>query len=172
MCWMLGCLEWRWLGVFIALNHENNRWEWLLSIGAPDTVRCDSHITQPLGFEHSRLLELRLLVAPNSSVLHRTGTVHYPVRLWRLLWLLRALSAHYSVRMCLLQSTVALVAGAPLGAPDSPVAHRTVRWIIGERGLKNPNVKSSEFYGPGAPDSPVRQIRAPFGLFCSFIFEP
>jgi hypothetical protein len=23
---MLGWLEWRWLGVFIALNHQNNRW--------------------------------------------------------------------------------------------------------------------------------------------------
>jgi hypothetical protein len=34
---MLGLLEWRWLGVFIALNHQNNRWGWLLSIGAPDS---------------------------------------------------------------------------------------------------------------------------------------
>jgi hypothetical protein len=25
---------------------------------------------------------------------------------------------------------------------------------------------------PGAPDSPVRQTRAHFGLFCSFVFEP
>jgi hypothetical protein len=36
---MLGWLEWRWLGVFIALNHQNNRWGWLLSMGA-QTVRC------------------------------------------------------------------------------------------------------------------------------------
>ena len=36
-------------------------------------------------------LELYLLVALDSPVLHRTGTVHCPVRLWRLLLLLRAL---------------------------------------------------------------------------------
>jgi hypothetical protein len=24
-------------GVFIALNHQNNRWGWLLSMGAPDS---------------------------------------------------------------------------------------------------------------------------------------
>jgi hypothetical protein len=34
---MLGWLEWRWLGVFIALNHQNNLWGWLLSMGAPDS---------------------------------------------------------------------------------------------------------------------------------------
>ena len=30
-------LEWRWLGVFIALNHQFNRWGRLLSMGAPDS---------------------------------------------------------------------------------------------------------------------------------------
>jgi hypothetical protein len=34
---MLGLLEWRWLGVFIALNHQNNCWGWLLSMGAPNS---------------------------------------------------------------------------------------------------------------------------------------
>jgi hypothetical protein len=43
---MLGWLEWRWLGVFIALNHQNNRWGWLLSMGAPDSpVRQPRHPT-------------------------------------------------------------------------------------------------------------------------------
>jgi hypothetical protein len=37
-------------GVFIALNHQFNRWGRLLSMGAPDSVRCASHVTQPLGF--------------------------------------------------------------------------------------------------------------------------
>jgi hypothetical protein len=54
---MLGWLEWRWLGVFIALNHQTTVGEGLLSMGAPDTVRCASHVTQPLGFGCSRLLE-------------------------------------------------------------------------------------------------------------------
>jgi hypothetical protein len=45
----LGCLDWWWLGVFIALNHQ-------LTVGvgccrwAHRTVRCASHVTQPLGF--------------------------------------------------------------------------------------------------------------------------
>jgi hypothetical protein len=46
MCGMLGSLEWRWLGVFIALNNQNNRWGWLLSMGAPDSpVRQPRHPT-------------------------------------------------------------------------------------------------------------------------------
>jgi hypothetical protein len=43
---MLGWLEWRWLGVFIALNHQFNRWGRLLSMGAPDSpVRQPRHPT-------------------------------------------------------------------------------------------------------------------------------
>jgi hypothetical protein len=34
---MLGWLEWRWLGVFIALNHQTTVGEGLLSMGAPDS---------------------------------------------------------------------------------------------------------------------------------------
>jgi hypothetical protein len=30
---------------------------WLLSMGAPDTVRCASHVTQPLGFGRCQPLE-------------------------------------------------------------------------------------------------------------------
>jgi hypothetical protein len=43
---MLGSLEWRWLGVFIAPNHQATVGEGLLSMGAPDVVRCASHVTQ------------------------------------------------------------------------------------------------------------------------------
>jgi hypothetical protein len=43
---MLGWLEWRWLGVFIALNHQFNRWGRLLSMYAPDSpVRQPRHPT-------------------------------------------------------------------------------------------------------------------------------
>jgi hypothetical protein len=82
---MLGWLEWRWLGVFIALNHQTTVGVGLLSGAPPDAVRCASHVTQPLGFGHCRPLELCLLVAPNSPVPHQTRTVHCSVRLWRLL---------------------------------------------------------------------------------------
>jgi hypothetical protein len=43
---MLGWLEWRWLGVFIAPTHQFNRWGRLLSMGAPDSpVRQPRHPT-------------------------------------------------------------------------------------------------------------------------------
>jgi hypothetical protein len=43
---MIGWLEWRWLGVFIPLNHQNNCWGSLLSMGAPDSpVRQPRHPT-------------------------------------------------------------------------------------------------------------------------------
>jgi hypothetical protein len=48
-CWKLGCLEWWWLWVFIALNHH-------IAVGngcyrsAHRIVRCAGHVTQPLGF--------------------------------------------------------------------------------------------------------------------------
>jgi hypothetical protein len=52
----LGYLEWWWLGGIYSLNHQFNRWGGCLSMGAPD-----------------------------SPVRHRTGIVHYPVRLLTLL---------------------------------------------------------------------------------------
>jgi hypothetical protein len=46
MCGMLGWLECRWLGVFIALNHQTTVGEGLLSMGAPDSpVRQPRHPT-------------------------------------------------------------------------------------------------------------------------------
>jgi hypothetical protein len=107
--------------------------------------------------------ELCLLVAPYSPVLHRTCTVHCPVRLWPLLWLLRELSAHYSVAGVRCRRPLRWLAVAPL-------VHRTVGWIIAERDHRNPKVASLELYGPGAPDSPVRQTRASFGSFAPFFW--
>jgi hypothetical protein len=39
------------VGGIYSLNHQNGRWGTLLSTGAPNTVRCASHVTQPLGFD-------------------------------------------------------------------------------------------------------------------------
>jgi hypothetical protein len=118
--------------VFISTNHfvavGEICWRW-----ANRTVWCATgyclvrrHITQPLGFWSSWPLEALSSMAPDSPVPHQTGTVHCPVRLLRLLWLLHELSAHCSVCRCPLQSTVALVAVAPLGAPDSPLNYSGV----------------------------------------------
>jgi hypothetical protein len=72
-------------GVFIALNHQNNRWGWLLSMGAPDSATGHYPVRQPvtqrLGFGRCRQLELCLLVASDSPVPHRIGTFHCLVRL-------------------------------------------------------------------------------------------
>jgi hypothetical protein len=59
------------------------------------------------------------------------------------------------------------------GAPDSPVAHRTVRWIIAELRLRNPKVKSWRLILPGAPDT-VRCARpgSTSVSFCSFLWNP
>jgi hypothetical protein len=55
------------------------------------------------------------------------------------------------------------VALATVGSPDSPVYHRTVRYIIAVRRQTFP--ESGLFTGvqPGAPDSPVCQTEQSFG---------
>jgi hypothetical protein len=108
-------------GVFIAPNHQNNRWggccRWAhrtLS-GAPLTSALTS--------------------AVNCSAIR--GTV---------------------------QSTVAPKSRCSAGAP--PVNYSRVA-------LEKP--EGEEFGGVlsgGTPDSPMRQTRALFGFFCSFLFEP
>jgi hypothetical protein len=64
MCVMLGWLEWRWLRGIYSPQPPNNHWGGVavdghteLSGAPPDTVRCASHVTQPLGFGSSRPLE-------------------------------------------------------------------------------------------------------------------
>jgi hypothetical protein len=45
-CECLDCWSGGGWGVFIALNHQNNHWKWLLSMGAPDSpVRQPRHPT-------------------------------------------------------------------------------------------------------------------------------
>jgi hypothetical protein len=172
------CIEWDvwktwwWLGGFYSPQPPHSRWGGCLSMGAPDTVRCASHVTQSLEFWRFRPLELCLYGAPNSPVPHRTGTLHCPVRLLALLWL------------CANCPRTIHVAGDHWRWPlrslaVAPVAHRTVRWIIAERLSRNPKVASLKEYGPGhqtlsggTPDSPVRQTRVLFRFFCSFLLNP
>jgi hypothetical protein len=92
---------------------------------------------------------------------HRIGTVHCPARLWRLL----CSAAHCSSGIQLLQATVARSSRCSAGVPDSPVNYS---------GAASEKPEAEEFgvVQPGAPDSLVRQTRAHFGLFCSFLFEP
>jgi hypothetical protein len=90
--WKLECLEVWWLGGIYSPNHQSDRWGRLLSKGAPDSpVRQPRHPTVRVW-----PLELWHVGPPDNPVVHRTGPVHCPVRHLRLLWLLRAQSAHCS----------------------------------------------------------------------------
>jgi hypothetical protein len=118
----------------------------------PDTVRCASHVTQPLGFDRWSFWQLG----------HQTVTVYCPVHLLALLWLLHALSAHCSRTVHFCRRPLALLAVAPHGTPDSPVLHRTVWWIIAEGSPTNQKLRSLEWISlvhrtpsGGTPDSPV-----------------
>jgi hypothetical protein len=63
---------------------------------------------------------------PDSPVVHRTGTVHCPVRLLAPALTLRELFVHCSCVSRPLNSTVALATVAPFGTPDSPVNYSGV----------------------------------------------
>jgi hypothetical protein len=118
----LGCLEVWWLGVFIAPTTKVASGEGCYR-RAHWTVRCASHVTQLLGFDR---WSSNKWGPPDSPVVHRTITVHCPVRLLAPALTLRALSTHCSrtVRFC--RRPLALIAIALHGTPDSPVLHQTV----------------------------------------------
>jgi hypothetical protein len=155
----LGCLEWWWLGGIYSPQPPNNRWGRLLSMGAPDSVRCTSHVTQPLGFWSSWTLE-----ALSSSGTGQSGAVpdrHCSVSGAPLTSVLTSAAQCSTVR-----GTVAVdrCAGSrySAGTPDRPVAHQIVWWIIAESAWRNPRVASSALYGPGASDT-VRWHTGQFG---------
>jgi hypothetical protein len=106
-------------------------------------------------------------------MVHRTVTVHCPVRLLAPALTLRAQSVHCSVVSRPLNSTVALATVAPLGTPDSLVNYSRVA----------PQKPEAEQFGvdlPGAPDivrwctghCPVCQTRAAFDFLLLLSFEP
>jgi hypothetical protein len=164
------------VGGIYSPNHQTNRWGWAAVDGRtrqsgapPDTVQCANHVTQPLGFWRFRPLELWHLGAPDSPVPHRIGTVHCPVRLWRLLWLLPqtvALSGHCAVDRCTGSCCSAWCIGQYGGTPDSPVNYSGVR-------LEKPEGEELEDDPPWCTGHcPVRQTRVLFGFFCSFLLNP
>jgi hypothetical protein len=126
-----------------------------------------------------RPLELWQVGLPDSSVVHRIVIVHCPVRLLAPALTSARAVALFTVHCRLLQTTVGAVSRCSAGTPDSPVLHRTVRWIIAEWLPKFPKLSSSErislvhrTLSGGTPDSPVRQTRAASVVFCSFYLNP
>jgi hypothetical protein len=120
---MLGCLEEWWLGGIYSPNHRNGCWGTLLSMGTPDSpVRQPRHPTVRV-----RPLELLTSGPPDSPVVHQTGPVHCPVRHLTPALTLRVQSALFTVHCSCCRRPLAQVAFAPLGTPNSPVLHRTIR---------------------------------------------
>jgi hypothetical protein len=133
----LGCLELWWLGVFIALNHQINRWggcwRWAHRTG-PVHCSVSRHITQPLGFG------ARSIVGGFVLLQHRTIRCHTGQS--------GALSTHCSDFCC---GTMLHCSSVRVGR--CPLAHRTVRWIIVEHARVFPRVTGWTLYGPGAPNT-------------------
>jgi hypothetical protein len=137
------------------------------------TVRCASHVTQPLGFDRWSFWHVG-----HRTVQWCTGQSLFTIQcaFWRLLWLC---ACSCTVHCRLLQTTIGAFSRCSAGTPDSPVLHRTVRWIIAEWLPKFLKVASSKWFSlvhrtlsGGTPDSPVRQNRAAFGCLLLFLFEP
>jgi hypothetical protein len=118
--WMLGVVV---VGGIYSPNHQTNRWGGCLSMGAPDSpMRQPRHLTV-------RVLTI-LTDGPLTSC--RTGqSGAAPDRCCSLSGapLTPALTSARTIHalFTLLQTTVALLVVASLGAPDSPVPQRTVR---------------------------------------------
>jgi hypothetical protein len=162
---MLGCLELWWLGGIYSPQPPTSHWGRLMSMGVPDrhcrlsgapprhpTVRVREQLTVgAIVFLWHRTIRCYtghcLSGAPLTSVLTS--------------------GAHCSRTVHALESTVGRGSRCSAGAPDSPVAHRTVWWIIAKCACWNPRVAGSTLYGPG-----VRQTRAHLVSFCSFEFDP
>jgi hypothetical protein len=119
-------------------------------------------------------------------VVHQTVTIHCPVHLLAPALTLCTLSAHCSAFQVSVGVDRCAVAVAPLahrtagGTPDSPVNYsgvafpETRRWRVG---VDPPWCTGHcpvvhQTLSVGTPDSPVRQTKAAFGFFCSFLFEP
>jgi hypothetical protein len=120
----LGCLEWWWLGVFIALNHH-------IAVGEAvyrwvhRTVRCATGhflVHQP---RHPTIRVLKILTVGALTSCRTGQSGAAPDRNYSLSGapLTPALTSACTVHalFTLLQTTVALLAVAPLGTPDSPV---------------------------------------------------
>jgi hypothetical protein len=154
--------------------YSPNHQKWLLESCcrmAHRTVRCATGhypVRQPrqqtVGVRPLELWQAGSLGCP---VVHRTGPVDCLVRQLRVLFPLRA-QAHIK---CVAVDRCARSSRCSPGTPESPVdtrhclvLHRTVQWIIAERPPDFPKVVSFSIECPGAPDSPVRQTRVPFGM--------
>jgi hypothetical protein len=122
---MLGWLWMRWLGGIYSPQPLPSRWQSLLAMGAPD-----SHCSLS-GARHVSVFVRVWNYWPLESfvfLLHRTVRWPLPSVAAQFIW---ADDRWRAWSRC------------SAGSPDSPVAHRTFRWIIVERAWRNPRVAGS-----------------------------
>jgi hypothetical protein len=160
------------VGGIYSPNHQKNRWWGLLSHGAPDTVRCASHITRPLDSDRWSFWHLG-----HRTVRWCTGQSLFTVQCT--FWLCSDFCAHCSALTAVADDRWRCSSRYSAGTPDSPMLHRAVRWIIAEWLPEFLKVSSLELdslvhrtQSGGTPDSPVRQTRAHFGCLLLSLFEP
>jgi hypothetical protein len=119
-----------WLGVFITPTTKIVVGEGCCRM-AHRTVRCATGhclVRQPCHpIVRVRPLELLTSGPPDSPVVHRTVTVHYPVCLLAPVLTSARVGAHCSAFIVRCRRPLALCSRYSAGAPDSPVLHRTVR---------------------------------------------
>jgi hypothetical protein len=180
--WKLRCIEVWWLGGIYSPNHQNDRWWRLLSYGAPDSpVR---HWTLSGAPATSPGCWVPTVGPSNNGATGQSGGApdsHYSMSgapSTPALTSARA-GAHCSVSLFLCSRPLALYSRYSTGTPDSPVLHRTVRWIIAER---PPWIPKGGKFGVELPGAPyivrwhIGQSGAPdqgsLRLSCSFLFEP
>jgi hypothetical protein len=168
--WKLGCLEV--LVVGGIYSPQPPKWSLGKAVvegrtrqsGAPpDTVRCASHITQPLGFDR-----WSFDMWGHQTVRWCTGQVLFTVRcaIWRLLWLC-ARSSHCS--LLLLQTTVGAFRRYSASTPDSPVNYNGVTSQIpkgGKFGVILPGALDTVRWHTGQSGAPDQGcLRLSFTLF-------
>jgi hypothetical protein len=154
--------------IFIAPNHSNSRWTErtrFLSTGAPDMPYFLSGV--PTRYPVVRVLSSWRWRCLSSCGTGQSGaTLDSPVRSD-----FCALTSDLAMfrTVAFVESTVGAESRCSAGSPDSPVVHRTVRWIIAERASIFLRVADSYLYGHGVHTG---RSGAPFFStlkpFCSF----
>jgi hypothetical protein len=139
------------VGGIYSPNHQTNRWGWAAVDGR--TGQSGARAMSPT--VRVRPLELWQSGPPDSPVVHRTVTVHCPVRLLAPALTLRDCPRTVHLSADRWSRTLRLEVVAPL-------AHQTVRWIIAEWLFQKPE--------GGKLDSQVRQTKGSlrFLLLLSF----
>jgi hypothetical protein len=169
------------VGGIYSPNHQKDRWWRLLSYGALESPVRHRTLSGAPATSPGRWV-LTVGASDNWATGQSGGApdIHYSLSgapSGAALTSTRA-CAHCSLLLFRCRRPLTLCSRYSAGTPDSPVLHRTVRWIIAEWLPEFPKVASLELgslvhrtLSGGTPDSPVRQTRAAFGLsFALFIW--